>query len=133
MDVGARRIGMAVSDPMGILASPRGYIERRGMVADVEAIVGKAREWGAKAVLVGMPLTLKGKKGVQAELVDEFCQRLKQDGSVSVTTWDERFSTFDAESRLRAAGRKPSREKGRSDAAAAAVILQSYLDGRRGQ
>ncbi len=118
---------------MGILASPRGYIERKGMEADVEAVVQKAREWGAEAVLVGMPFTLKGRKGVQAQLVDEFCQRLEADGGVRVSTWDERFSTFDAESRMRAAGRKPSREKGRSDAAAAAVILQSYLDSERRQ
>ena len=118
---------------MGILASPRGYIERKGMAADVEAVVQKAREWGAEAVLVGMPFTLKGRKGVQAQLVDEFCQRLEADGGVRVSTWDERFSTFDAESRMRAVGRKPSREKGRSDAAAAAVILQSYLDSERRQ
>ena len=133
MDVGTRRIGMAVSDPMGILASPRGYIERRGMAADVEAVAQKARELGAEAVLVGMPFTLKGKRGFQAQQVEGFCKRLEEDGGVRVSTWDERFSTFEAESRLRAAGRKPSREKGRSDAAAAAVILQSYLDSRRDQ
>lgn len=118
---------------MGILASPRGYVERRSMAADVKAIITKAREFDAETILVGMPLTLKGRKGTQAQLVDEFCQRLEKDGGVRVTTWDERFSTFDAENRLRSAGRKPSREKGRSDAAAAAVILQSYLDSRRGQ
>ncbi len=133
MDVGTRRIGMAVSDPLGILASPRGYIERKGIAADVDAVVQKAREWGVGRVLVGMPLTLRGKKGVQAQLVDEFCQRLETDGGVRVSTWDERFSTFDAERRMRAAGRSPSREKGRSDAAAAAVILQSYLDSKRRQ
>ena len=63
LDVGNRRIGMAVSDPMGILASPRGYIERRGMKADVEAVMRKARELEAESVLVGMPFTLKGKEG----------------------------------------------------------------------
>ena len=124
---------MAVSDPIGILASPRGYIERRGMAADVEAVVGKARELDADGVLVGMPYNLKGRKGSQAKVVEEFCQRLEADGGISVTTWDERFSTFDAESRMRAAGRKPSRNKGESDAAAAAVILQSFLDSRRGR
>lgn len=103
------------------------------MAADVEAVVRKALECGAEGVLVGMPLTLRGTKGMQALLVDDFCHRLQDDGRVRVTTWDERFSTFDAESRMRAAGRKPSRDKGRSDAAAAAVILQSYLDSRRVQ
>jgi putative Holliday junction resolvase len=103
------------------------------MAADVEAVAQKARELEAEAVLVGMPFTLKGKKGFQARQVEDFCKRLEEDGGVSVSTWDERFSTFEAESRLRAAGRKPSREKGRSDAAAAAVILQSYLDSRRDQ
>ena len=124
---------MAVSDPMGILASPRGYFERRGMAADIEAVARKACEFEAEAVLVGMPFTLKGRKGIQARQMEEFCRRLEEDGGVRVSTWDERFSTFEAESRLRAAGRKPSREKGRSDAAAAAVILQSYLDSRRDQ
>ena len=102
------------------------------MKADVEAVVRKARELEAETVLVGMPFTLKGKKGHQARMVEEFCRRLEEDGGITVSTWDERFSTLNAESRLRAAGRKPSREKGRSDAAAAAVILQSYLDSRRG-
>ena len=92
----------------------------------------KAREVGAVEVLVGVPYTLRGKRGFQAAQVEEFCERLEADGGIRVSTWDERFSTFDAESRMRAAGRKPSREKGRSDAAAAAVILQSYLDSRRG-
>ncbi len=99
----------------------------------MEAVVRKARELDAAGVLVGMPFDLKGRKGAQAKIVEEFCQRLEQDGEVNVTTWDERFSTFDAESRMRAAGRKPSRNKGESDAAAAAVILQSYLDSRRGR
>ena len=103
------------------------------MAADVEAVAQKARELEAEAVLVGMPFTLKGKKGFQARQVEDFCKRLEEDGGLSVSTWDERFSTFEAERRLRAAGRKPSREKGRSDAAAAAVILQSYLDSRRDQ
>ena len=115
---------------MGILASPRGHIERRGMVADVNAVSLKVQEFGAESVLVGMPFTLKGRKGLQAQKVDEFCRQLEEAG-MQVSTWDERFSTFEAESRLRAAGRKPSREKGRSDAAAAAVILQSYLDSKR--
>ena len=103
------------------------------MAADVEAVAQKARELEAEAILVGMPFTLKGKKGVQARQVEEFCTRLEEDGGFRVSTWDERFSTFEAESRLRSVGRKPSREKGRSDAAAAAVILQSYLDSRWGQ
>ena len=133
MDVGARRIGLAVSDPMGILATPKGHIDRRGMAADVEAVALKAEELDAKAVVVGMPYTLKGRMGAQAQQVAEFCQRLEADGRVNVSTWDERFSTFEAESRLRAAGRKPSRDRGRSDAAAAAVILQAYLNSRRGQ
>ena len=103
------------------------------MAADVNAVVRKAREWEAEVVLVGMPFNLRGKRGFQARRVEEFCQRLEADGGVRVSTWDERFSTFDAESRMREAGRKPSREKGRSDAAAAAVILQSYLDSSRGK
>ena len=74
LDVGTRRIGMAVSDPMGILASPLGHVDSRGVKADVAVVAKKAREYGATRVLVGMPFNLRGKKGIQAQLVEDFCQ-----------------------------------------------------------
>ena len=124
---------MAISDPLGILASPIGHIDSRGVKADVAAVAKKAKEYGVTGVLVGMPLTLRGKKGSQAQLVEDFCQSLREGTCLEVSTWDERFSTVEAESRLRQSGRKPSLDKGRIDAAAAAVILQSYLDSVRTQ
>ena len=131
LDVGTRRIGMAVSDPMGILASPLGHVDSRGVKADVAVVAKKAREYGATRVLVGMPFNLRGKKGIQAQFVEDFCQSLREETCLEVSTWDERFSTVEAEDRLRQSSRKPSRDKGRIDAAAAAVILQSYLDSVR--
>lgn len=82
-------------------------------------------------VLVGMPLTVRGQKGRQAQEVEKFCEALREGMDLEVATWDERYSTIEAESRLREAGRKPSRDRGRTDAAAAAIILQSYLDSMR--
>ena len=82
-------------------------------------------------VLVGMPLTVRGQKGRQAQEVEKFCEALRGGMDLEVATWDERYSTVEAESRLREAGRKPSRDRGRADAAAAAIILQSYLDSMR--
>lgn len=126
--MGECRIGLALSDPGGVIATPLGFIECASTPSDVSAILGKASEHGAGSILVGMPLTKNGKVGPQAREVERFCQALREGTSLDVVTWDERYSTVEAERLLRQAGRQPSREKGRTDAAAAAVILQSYLD-----
>ena len=118
---------------MGILASPLGHIDSRGVQADVAAVAKKAKEYSVTRVLVGMPFNLRGKKGIQAQLVEDFCKCLRESTCLEVSTWDERFSTVEAENRLRQSSRKPSLDKGRIDAAAAAVILQSYLDSVRTQ
>ncbi len=133
LDVGARRIGMALSDPSGTLATPLGFLARRSLGQDVDAIVRRVTDSSVKLVLVGMPLTLRGERGRQAQLVEEFCRALTDVIKVEVVVWDERYSTAEAESRMREAGGKPSRERGRADAAAAAVILQSYLDKNRSE
>ncbi|MCZ6535401.1 MAG: Holliday junction resolvase RuvX [Chloroflexi bacterium] len=133
MDVGSRRIGLALSDPSGTLATPLGFIERKAIQSDIAAIVRRASEYQVERVLVGMPLTVRGQKGRQAQEVEKFCEALREGMDLEVATWDERYSTVEAESRLRQAGRKPSRDRGRTDAAAAAIILQSYLDSMRHQ
>lgn len=126
--MGGSRIGLALSDQLGIIASPLGFINRTTTTADIEAILDKALRHKASQILIGMPITAKGRTGRQAQLVHEFCEELQGCTAIPLLTWDERYSTLEAEILLRQAGQKPSRDKGLLDAAAAAVILQSYLD-----
>lgn len=131
LDVGERRIGLAVSDPLGMLASPVGFISRKSLERDCREVLRLAQERQVERIIVGMPLSQTGEMGPQAQRVQRFVEALREVSTVPVETWDERFSTFEAEEMLRRAGVKPSREKGRADAASAAVILQSYLDSIR--
>ena len=84
-------------------------------------------------MVVGIPLSLSGKIGPQAKRVEAFLKALRRKTDLPLDTMDERFSTAEAERLLRQAGRQPSRHKGELDAAAAAVILQAYLDQLKGQ
>lgn len=91
----------------------------------------KADYHKANHIIVGMPFLPNGSIGKQAELVKNFCRELEAESGLPITTWDERYSTIEAERLLRQAGRQPTRDKGRLDAAAATIILQSYLDTER--
>jgi putative Holliday junction resolvase len=131
LDVGEARIGVAVSDPTGMLATPRGVIRRRSTAAAIEAITRAVADVGAEQVVVGLPISLDGALHAQARRVQAFADRLRVHLRVPVTYWDERLSTVTAAEALRAAGVRPERIRERIDAAAAAVILQEYLDHRR--
>ena len=132
LDVGARRIGVALSDPTGSLASPLTALDRHAKRRDMAAVLDLARQHGVEAIVVGLPVSLDGRLHAQGQLVQAFAHALTEVSPVPVETWDERFSTAEAEQMLREAGREPSRDRGRVDATAAAVILQRYLDARRG-
>jgi len=121
LDVGQRRIGLAVSDEGGRLASGRGWLERRGGRYDLEAVVAAARREGAGLVVVGLPLALDGSDTLGTERVRGFAGRLCEAG-LEVRLWDERLTTAQA----RRAG--PTRTKGEIDERAAVLILQSYLE-----
>ena len=135
LDVGDRRVGIALSDPTGTLATPFGAVERGE--SDVEEILRLAEREGAGAIVVGMPYTLAGARGAQAAKTAAFVRALREKArGVPVSTLDERLSTAQARRLLRESDsgrhRKTRRrqDRGRTDAAAAAVILQGYLDGR---
>ena len=134
LDVGERRIGVASGDTDTGIAVPAGVIEDSpDAVADVQR---EARSRDADVVVVGMPYSMSGRVGPQAQVVQEFARRL-EDAGLAVETVDERLSSAEAEralegSRGRGRGRRRV-EKGAVDAAAAAVILQAWLDGRRGR
>ena len=131
LDVGDRRIGLAVSDTMGLIASPLEAIVRTSQEEDVGQVLAVARANDVVEIFVGMPLTLSGEVGSQAKKVNAFRRDLKRRAGVKVRSLDERYSTVEAERLMREAGAKPSRDRAKVDSAAAAVILQSYLDSRR--
>ena len=125
LDIGERRIGVAASDPSGTLATPYGVIERRSRPEDFAAIVELVHKLGAQRVIVGLPISLNGKLGSQARRVIRYAKALSRVLPVPIEMVDERYSTSIAQDLLADAGR---RSRTRVDAAAAAVILQEYLD-----
>ncbi len=127
LDVGDRWIGVALSDPLGMLASPLTIIKRSQELADIEAIVGIVNQYAAGRVIVGLPRSLNGSLGVQAEKVADFTRELGQHTKVPIEFRDERLTTKSARRLMRASQTKRSQKK-RDDAIAAAVILQGFLD-----
>ena len=131
LDVGERRIGVAVSDPLGAFTSPLTTIRRTKLSVDIDAVLRIVEENEVREIVVGLPLSLSGSSGPQAKRSEGFIRALSQRSPVPVHAQDERYSTVEAEKLLRQTGAKPSRDRARVDAAAAAVILQAYLDSRR--
>ncbi|MDD5038008.1 MAG: Holliday junction resolvase RuvX [Dehalococcoidales bacterium] len=128
LDIGDRRIGVALSDPTGILASPFTIIERRDDTQDIEAIANIIDQHEVKQIVVGLPLSMDGSVGQQAEKVEAFVEHLVKHIQVPLEFRDERLTTVTARRLMREASTKKSRRKVRDDAAAAALILQGYLD-----
>ena len=126
LDVGDRRIGLALSDPTGLLASPFGFVERGP--SDITDILCIAEENEAEEIVVGLPLSMSGDSGSQAGKVRGFIRELRSRTDLPIKTVDERLSTVRAQGMLRQSGRRRHRDRGELDAAAAAVILQAYLD-----
>jgi putative Holliday junction resolvase len=126
LDIGERRIGVALSDPDGILASPLTIINRTDESLDIEAIIDVVKSKDAGRVIVGLPYSLDGSLGEQAENVKAFTQKLASRLQVPVEYRDERLTTVMAERLGRAGGKKAKRKA--DDAQAAALILQGYLD-----
>jgi putative Holliday junction resolvase len=131
LDVGERRIGVAISDPGGVLASPLEAIEREGEDRDVKRVLELMQKHDVGCVVVGIPFSMSGTMGQQAKRADTFRRALTRVSKVQVVGWDERLSTVEAERRLRQVGVDHSFDRGRTDAASAAIILQSYLDSQR--
>ena len=126
LDVGDARIGLALSDPTGMLASPFGFVERGP--SDIEEIVALAADNDVVEIVVGLPLSMSGDSGTQAGKVRAFIRDLRSQTDLPIKTVDERLSTVQAQGMLHQSGRRRRRDRGHLDAAAAAVILQTYLD-----
>ena len=128
IDHGTKRMGIAVSDELGILAQPLEFIPANPFdkfLARLKEILGD-RE--IEQILVGMPRNMDGSYGPQALKVQDFVAVLKNSLLQPVKTWDERLTTVQAAGALRASGKKAEQQKEKVDAAAAAVLLQGYLD-----
>jgi putative holliday junction resolvase len=130
IDLGAKRIGVAATDALGIAAHPHDTIERRGGQRDLDAIAAVVRETGAERVVLGLPLGPEGEVGRAAKSVQTFAERLRAALSVPVELVDESFSTVEAEDVLLAADLSRSRRRQVVDKLAAAVILRRWLDAR---
>ncbi len=131
VDFGDARMGLAISDPSGTVVTPIEALIRVGGSADLSAVATTAKDWNVTAILIGLPLGMDGRRGEQARKVLQFCDQLKRTTSTPISTWDERLSTVEAAAKLRDAGVRASRNRGRLDSAAAAVILEAYLASRR--
>jgi putative holliday junction resolvase len=125
LDYGSARTGVAVSDPTGTVARPLEVVERAATEEGIARVVELARAEGVERVVVGLPLTLRGERGAQAEETDRFVELLREALELPVESFDERFTTKLAESGLREIGR--GRAKRPPDAVAAAHLLSSYL------
>jgi putative Holliday junction resolvase len=132
VDLGERRTGLALSDASGTLASPLRTIEVTGDPdRDRQAIVAAAREAEAQVIVVGLPRSLSGREGPSARRARAEASALAEvAGGIRVELHDERFTTRDADRALAATGKGRRERRARVDAAAAAIILQSYLDSR---
>jgi putative Holliday junction resolvase len=129
LDWGEARIGVSVSDPLGITAQPLISLDN-----DIE-FKGKLREilqkYDATEIVVGYPKQMSGKAGISAEKVNEFCKKIKDEFQVKITLWDERLTTKLAQQALSGSGASRKRKKSFVDASAAGIMLQSYMDSRK--
>lgn len=129
LDVGDRRIGIAVSDPLGITAQPVETYTRVGYGPDVRRVMEICSQYETDQVLCGLPRNMDGSQGFQVEKVRQFAEKLEEQGLV-ISYYDERMTTMLAESALLEANMRRDDRKKKVDMVAAVMILQSYLDAK---
>jgi putative Holliday junction resolvase len=128
LDVGDVRIGVAVSDPLGVIAQPLASVRRISVSKDVEFIKHLAEENEAGKIVVGIPKTLDDEVGIQAQKVLDFADSLGKALEIPIVLWDERLTTAEAERALIEADMSRRKRKKVIDKVAAVLILQGYLD-----
>ena len=131
LDLGDARIGVAISDPERRLAVPVGTVHVGQPPGELLAVAALVRERGATMIVLGLPLSLRGERGESAAHAESFAEALRAVVGIPVELHDERLSTVEAERALAAGGSRGRERRRVVDASAAAVILQSWLDGRR--
>jgi putative Holliday junction resolvase len=130
VDLGSRRIGLALSDSTGTVATPFDTIPHRERRRDLEAVAAVARAHGVERIVVGWPRNMDGTLGPAATRAEAFAGALRGIARVPVDLWDERLSTAAAERALREASVRRDRRRAVRDRVAAALILQGYLAAR---
>jgi putative holliday junction resolvase len=129
-DVGDRRIGLAISDPLGYTAQPLFTLHRTGRRADLKSVARVLRKHGVTEAVVGNPLYMSGDQSPQAAKAQAFAEDLRTEFGIMVHLWDERLTTTQAHRHLDDAGHAAMGRKGIIDQVAAVLILQSFLEAR---
>ena len=131
LDVGDRRIGVAVSDPLGLTAQPVLTLVRSNRRQDLKSLQRLIRKYACAEIVVGNPLYMSGDQSPQAAKAQAFAQMLRAETSLPVHLWDERLTTTEAHRHLHAAGRAGIEHRAVVDQVAAVLILESYLEAQR--
>jgi putative Holliday junction resolvase len=128
LDLGKRRIGLAISDPLGISAQGLPNLERTNKRTDLAALATLVRERGVGKILMGNPINMGGREGRQSGWVRDFAAALEQSTGLPVEFWDERLTTVEAHRVLRSSGISIAKRAAAIDRLSAVILLQSYLD-----
>jgi putative Holliday junction resolvase len=131
LDVGDRRVGVAVSDPLGLTAQPVLTLVRTNRKQDLKSLQRILRKYAVAEIVVGNPLYMSGDQSPQAAKAQAFAQMLRDETALPVQLWDERLTTTEAHRHLHASGRPGSEHRAVVDQVAAVLILQSFLEARR--
>jgi putative holliday junction resolvase len=130
LDVGARRIGVAVSDPLGITAQGLETLHRKNKRSDLAYFERLIREYEVKEIVVGLPLRMSGDEGAQAEKIRAFAEDLRKRFGLPVHFWDERLTSAEANRLLRETDLSISKRGQAVDRMAAVLILQGWMESR---
>jgi putative Holliday junction resolvase len=130
LDVGSRRIGVAVSDPLGITAQGLETLQRRNKRQDLAALERVIREFGVREIVVGLPLRMSGAEGTQSEKMQGFAEELRKRFRLPVHLWDERLTSAEANRLLRETDLSIDKRAKAVDRMAAVLILQGWMEGR---
>lgn len=133
LDLGEKRIGIAISDPARIIASPHMVLNRKSRADDFARYAQLIRDQDVSLIVIGLPITLAGHEGQRSAWVRDYAEALGRDIDTPIVFWDESLTTVAAIEALQAQGRRGKKLKDRVDAVAAALILQSYLDANEGK
>lgn len=127
LDVGLRRIGMAVTDELGITAQGLATLERANKKADLARLDAILRQYAIGEIVVGLPLRMSGEEGTQAQKIREFVRDLGEHTNLPIHVWDERLTSAEANRMLNEAGMTRQQRKGKVDRMAAVLILQGWI------
>lgn len=131
LDVGSRRIGIAVSDPLGITAQGLETLQRRNKRQDLEALQSVIQKYDVREIVVGLPLRMSGAEGTQSGKMQEFAQELRKRFRLPVHLWDERLTSVEANRLLRETELSIEKRAKAVDRMAAVLILQGWMESRR--